>query len=520
MHPLTPLFKGGLVFIVVLGIILANMRDRLIYLVVGLFAPDEMSSEIRIDSDDPISFAIDYVVVNNYIVLALLALFVIVALVILSYWLVWRFHQFRITAENVEVKKGIVFRSQRRAPLDRVQGVNLTRPFPARLIGMAKLTLEGAGSGSDVALEYLNTTKAEQVRADILRLASGIRQAKAEQNAPVAPATVSGTFNQSVSNLVDGVDNADVVPETVVRIPIARLIGSQAISAVLWALFFVLIIGGVIIVPFLFMENSTGKWIGLGIALLSTGIPITIALIAVVWGALQKGFRYSIAPTPDGVRISSGLLTTVSRTLPPGRIHAVEITQNLLWRPFGWWSVRINRMGGQSEASKNNGQNAAAAAVVLPVGTRADVERVVALLLPDAPANDAVFVWEQGVLGPKKPDSFTTIPRRGYFWHWLQRRRLGVRVTNYALLIRRGRLGRRLAIFPLARIQGVGVTQGFLARGQKLAHLRVHTVPGPVAGEVSALDASDAQALAELTRRGAVAAAERDHTHRWASASA
>ena len=519
LHPLTPLFKGGLVFIVVLGIILANMRDRLIYLVVGLFAPGEVSSEIRIDSDDPISYAIDFVVVNNYIVLALLALFVIVVLVILSYWLVWRFHQFRITAENVEVKKGIVFRSQRRAPLDRVQGVNLTRPFPARLIGMAKLTLEGAGSGSDVALEYLNTTKAEQVRADILRLASGIRQAKAEQNAPVAPATVSGTFNQSVSNLVDGVDNADVIPETVVRIPIARLIGSQAISAVLWALFFVVVLVGVIIVPLVVVENGPGKWVGIGIALLSTGIPIAIALVAVVWGALQKGFRYSIAPTPDGVRISSGLLTTVTRTLPPGRIHAVEITQNLLWRPFGWWSVRINRMGGQSEASQNNGQNASAA-TILPVGTRADVERVVALLLPDAPANDAVFVWEQGVLGPKKPDSFTTIPRRGYFWHWLQRRRLGVRVTNYALLIRRGRLGRRLAIFPLARIQGVGVTQGFLARGQKLAHLRVHTVPGPVAGEVSALDVSDAQALAELTRRGAVVAAERDHTHRWASASA
>jgi putative membrane protein len=233
---------------------------------------------------------------------------------------------------------------------------------------------------------------------------------------------------------------------------------------------------------------------------------VTIALVAVVWGALQKGFRYSIAPTPDGVRISSGLLTTVTRTLPPGRIHAVEITQNLLWRPFGWWSVRINRMGGQSEVKQNNTQNASAA-TVLPVGTRADVERVVSLLLPDAPANDALFVWEHGVLGPQEQDSFTTVPRRGFVWHWLQRRRLGVRVTDYAVLIRRGRLGRRLAIFPLARMQGVGVTQGIIARAQNLAHLRVHTVPGPVAGEVSSLDAADAQALAELTRRGAVAAA-------------
>ena len=215
LHPLTPLFKGGLVFIVVLGIVFANLRDRLIYFGVRLFAPHEMSSEIEIDSDDPVSRGLDWVMANNLVFLVLLGLVVLVAIVIVCYWLVWRFQQFRITGENVEVKKGIIFRSQRRAPLDRVQGVNLTRPFPARLIGMAKLTLEGAGTGADVALEYLATNRAEQVRADILRLASGVRQAKAEANAPAAHApeeraSVAGTFNQGVTNIIDGVDTDDV----------------------------------------------------------------------------------------------------------------------------------------------------------------------------------------------------------------------------------------------------------------------------------------------------------------------
>src|SRR5690606_38048934 len=235
------------------------------------------------------------------------------------------------------------FRSQRRAPLDRVQGVNLTRPFPARLIGMAKLTLEGAGTGADVALEYLNTTKAEQVRSDILRLASGIRQAKAEKAMPHTPETVGAAFGQGITNIVEGVDQDDVVPETVVKIPVGRLIASQAITAGLWALFFLVVIVGGVVIPIAIFEDGPDKWITLTITLLSTGLPMTIALVAVVWGAMQKGFRYSIAPTPDGVRISSGLLTTVTRTLPPGRIHAVEITQSLLWRPFGWWSIRINR---------------------------------------------------------------------------------------------------------------------------------------------------------------------------------
>ena len=516
LHPLTPLFKGGLFIVVILGIIIANMRDRLIFIGIALFAPEDVRDDVDIDSDDPISWAIDWTIANNMVFLVALALIAILLLVIFALWLVWRFQQFRITDENVEVKKGIIFRSQRRAPLDRVQGVNLTRPFPARLAGMAKLTLEGAGTGADVALEYLATNRAESVRADILRLASGARQQRAEgRSSREQPGSLVGTVSSGVSEIIGGVAQDDVAPETVVRIPLGRLIGSHAITGAMWMVFFLVVIGGSVLLPIAVFEDGPDKWIVMLIAGLSTAIPMIIAAVAVVWNALQKGFRYSIAPTPDGVRISSGLLTTVSRTIPPGRVHAVEITQNLLWRPFGWWSIRINRMGGTSAAQQNSSQ-AQAAAIILPVGTRADVERVASLLLPHAPEGDELFVWQHGMLGPHENDPFTTTPKRAFIWHWLQRGRLGVRVTSFAMLVRRGRLGRRLAIFPLARLQGVGVSQGVIARAQRLGHLRVHTVPGPISGAVSSLDVEDAQRLADVVGRGAMAAADADQTHRWA----
>ena len=516
LHPLTPLFKGGLFIVVILGIIIANMRDRLIFIGIALFAPEDVRDDVDIDSDDPISWAIDWTIANNMVFLVALALIAILLLVIFALWLVWRFQQFRITDENVEVKKGIIFRSQRRAPLDRVQGVNLTRPFPARLAGMAKLTLEGAGTGADVALEYLATNRAESVRADSLRLASGARQQRAEgRSSREQPGSLVGTVSSGVSEIIGGVAQDDVAPETVVRIPLGRLIGSHAITGAMWMVFFLVVIGGSVLLPIAVFEDGPDKWIAMLIAGLSTAIPMIIAAVAVVWNALQKGFRYSIAPTPDGVRISSGLLTTVSRTIPPGRVHAVEITQNLLWRPFGWWSIRINRMGGTSAAQQNSSQ-AQAAAIILPVGTRADVERVASLLLPHAPEGDELFVWQHGMLGPHENDPFTTTPKRAFIWHWLQRGRLGVRVTSFAMLVRRGRLGRRLAIFPLARLQGVGVSQGVIARAQRLGHLRVHTVPGPISGAVSSLDVDDAQRLADVVGRGAMAAADADQTHRWA----
>ncbi|WP_308291600.1 PH domain-containing protein [Microbacterium sp. G2-8] len=520
MHPLTPLFKGGLVVVVVIGILIANMRDRLIYIGINLFAPGELDDDEFDYDNDPITWAIDWIFVNNVLLLVAVGIIVVIGLMVVAYWAIWRFHQFRITDESVEVRKGIIFRSQRRAPLDRVQGVNLTRPFPARLIGMGKLTLEGAGTGADVALEFLSTSRAEDVRRDILHLASGLRQQKAEAREEQAArregrTRIVETVSQGVTNIIEGVDADDVVPESVVKIPLPRLIGSQAIIGALWLVFFFVLLGAFVITPIVLFEDGPGKTIALLGAGLGAGIPMLFATVAVVWNALQKGYRYSIAPTPDGVRVSSGLLTTVTRTIPPGRVHAVEITQNPLWRPFGWWSVRINRMGGASVSQQGSSQ-AQAAALVLPVGTRADVERVVGLLLPGAPERDALFTWEHGILGPQEHDPFITAPRRSRFWHPFAWRRRGVRVTAFAMLLRRGRLLRRLAIFPLARLQGASLHQGPLARRQNLAALRTHTVPGPISGAMTCLDRDEAQRLVDVVTRGAIAAAAADQSHRWA----
>lgn len=104
---------------------------------------------------------IDYIVANNLIVVAILAVLAVLIIVLAWAYVSRRFHTFRITGDDVEVRSGILFRTHRRAPLDRVQGVNLTRPMVARLLGMAKLEVVGAGTDGNVKLEYLSTTNAE-----------------------------------------------------------------------------------------------------------------------------------------------------------------------------------------------------------------------------------------------------------------------------------------------------------------------------------------------------------------------
>ncbi|MGF2949070.1 PH domain-containing protein [Microbacterium alcoholitolerans] len=524
MHPLTPLFKGGLVLIIVAGIVISNMRDRIINFFVQQFAPEEASyMEYGDYSGDPI----DWVLANNLILLALLIVAGIVIVFIVGFWIVWRFHQFRITGSHVEVRKGLLFRSQRRAPLDRVQGVNLTRPFPARIIGLAKIEVVGAGTDSNVDLEYLATSKAEAVRGDILRLASGARTARLVASGAVppagAPATARGqlvgSMNAGVSGLIEGVDLADVAPESVVKIPTGRLIGSQLVSAVLWVLFF----GGLFVFTLgaayfgMTADGESGPEIVIAMIgiMLGMGIPLVIAVVGITWAQISKSLRYSIAPTPDGIRLTFGLLTTVTETLPPGRIFAISVSQSLLWRPFGWWVVRINRMSGKSAAQAQSG-TAQQFNIVLPVGKRADVERVLGLLIPDVTAEELAYLWEHGVLGGKGDDRFRTVPRRAAWRHPFSWKRHGWTLARGGLLLRKGWMWRQLAIFPLARMQGLSISQGPISRMQSVASMQVHTVTGPVSSTLSALDRGDAQSMIDEVARAAVDAVTSDQSHRWA----
>ncbi|WP_083511143.1 PH domain-containing protein [Microbacterium sp. XT11] len=518
MHPLTPLFKGGLALIVVGGLVFANLRDRLIAWVVDLFEPDAHDDYNGGD-------AVDWVVANNLALVVLLGVLALVVVLVGIFWVVWRFQQFRITGDHVEVRKGIVFRSHRRAPLDRVQGVNLTRPFPARLIGLAKLEVVGAGNDANVELEYLATARAESVRADILRLASGARAARqaAASGTPMpagAPGSVraqlSGVVGDGVNGLIAGVDLADVAPESVVKIPAGRLIGSQLISSVLWLGFFgvifLLAMGGVLfgaIVDDAPVDGIVGLGVGLGV-----GIPLIITTVGITWARISTSLRYAIAPTPDGVRITYGLLTTVTETLPPGRIFAVEVSQSLLWRPFGWWTIKINRMSGKSASQQQSG-NAQQFNVVLPVGKRADVERVLALILPDAPASDIPLVWEHGILGPAADDPYRTMPARAWWRRPLSWKRHGYAVTDFGVLLRRGTVWRKLAVFPLARMQGVSLAQGPIDRAQRVSGAQVHSVQGPITGVLSGLERADALHLLDEVSRAAVRAAALDQSHRW-----
>ncbi|WP_295790976.1 PH domain-containing protein [uncultured Microbacterium sp.] len=494
LHPLTPLLRGGLTLLVVIGVIVANLRERLIELFFPVFTdlpPGELPP-------DPV----DFLFANNLILIAGgITLGVLVVLLVL-FRLSWRFHTLRIGDDDVEVRSGVLFRTHRRAPLDRVQGVNLTRPMIARLLGLAKLEVVGAGLDANVRLEYLSGADAEAVRGDILRLASGRRLAEARAKAGDRGSLVqqaADAVGSGLQQLVDGEDFGDAEPETIVRIPIGRLVASRVLSGS--TLVLVALVGGIAVAA-----SVSTLW------LLFTVVPMFLAFGAYYVRSIARGLRYSIAPTADGVRVTFGLFTTVSEVVPPGRVHAIEVRQPLLWRPFGWWAVSVNRLSGRSSTDTSTDQFAA----VLPIGTREDVERVLRILAPGLSPAEWTLVFRDGILGPVDEDPYTTTPVRARWLRPLSWRRNGALVTADALLLRRGWVWRSLSILPLARLQSVGIHQGPVTRALGTATVVGHVIAGSVQTAVGAIDRDDAVALFEKTAHAAVVAAAGDRSHRWA----
>lgn len=545
LHPATPLLRGGFAFVVILGFVLNNFRERLVTLFIP--GPDGRRGSSGAGGDgDPV----DFVIANRLEWLAVLAVLLLLVILVGVFSLSWRMNTFRVTGETVEVRSGVIFRTNRRARLDRIQGINVQRPMFARLFGAAKLEINQAGHDANVPLAYLRSASADDVRRAILRRASGVRETE-EAEGTSRPAT--GLIEQRLHEFMSSPLGEDTERETaradglqgpvdpeaatsVVRMHTGRLIGSAVLSG--FTLFLALVIAAVVV-----SIATTGQYF-----LLVIFFPTILGSFSYYSRRVVKSLRYSIASTRDGIRIGWGLLSTSNETLPPGRIHSVLLSQPLAWRPFGWWEVKINRASHSSTKGADNMSNT----TILPVGSKADVTRVLELILPelvgltaaDVAVQDALdrgettpsdairaqprraveegaralSLIEAGMTSTGAEGGFTTSPRRAQVLRWFSWRRNGFRTAPGALLLRKGAIWRQLIVVPLPRLQSVGLRQGPLLRRLRLAEIELHTVQGPITADIGALDAQEATAFFRSAATDAVTAARADRTHRWLDA--
>lgn len=405
--------------------------------------------------------------------------------------LAWRMTRYAVGEEAVHLRQGLLFRQHRAARLDRIQAIDVVQPLLARMLGLAQLKVEVAGgTGSNVELSFLREAEAQQLRAEILARAAGVRF----EPAPGPGGTVADAPGATPTGTPRGAATLPgVAPEApereVLAVQPGRLVASILQSGA--GLASVVAVLAVVVVAVVARE------IGPAFA----AFPILLGTVGYLVQRFNSEFGFRAALSPDGIRLRHGFTSSRAQTVPPGRIQAVSLTQPLLWRRRDWWRVQVNVAGYAVTEQQEE-------SILLPVGDREEALLALWLVLPDLGAQDPRALLDHALSGEGDERGFVTSPRRARWLDPLSWRRTGFALTDRALLVRTGRLVRRLTVVPHERTQSLGLEQGPWQRRLELASVALHSTPGPVAPRVPHLDQVEAGDLvAEQARRARTARA-------------
>ncbi|MCW2601318.1 MAG: Bacterial rane flanked domain protein [Frankiales bacterium] len=345
----------------------------------------------------------------------------VAALVIAAGVVSWLVTRWRVADGELQLELGLLRRQSIRVPLARVQAVDVVRPLAARLLGISELRLVLAGSGTGKArLAFLPQHRAVQVRAQLLALGAGL----------------TGETAEAPERTLASVPNKRLIAST--------LLGSPAVT--------VAVLGTLLVVLTVVAPTSVGPVLG------AVGT-VLFGAAAAAFRRLNVEFNFTVAESPDGLRLKSGLLQTRAETIPAGRVQAVRLIQPLLWRPFGWCRLEVD-VAQQREREVGEEDVGQLTRALLPVGDRAQADALLARVLP-------------GAVTHPPPDA--QAPRRARFKAPLSYRRLASWHDHEHFVARTGRLQAATVVVPLAKAQSIRWTQGPAQRRLRLATLHLDT---------------------------------------------
>lgn len=423
-HPLTPLIRGWLLLV---AIVLAVGRE---------FLPDGRDDGgLRRQS---LGFL--FGVAGAAVLLAVVAGFV-------SWWST----HFVIDDREVRVDTGVLWRRSTRVGFARLQSVDIVQPFAARPFGLVELRIDAGGGDRPLVLRYLRRAHADGLRTFLLARAHGQNRSVTEDPGPAASAfTDLGSDDRPL-----------------VTVGASRLVGSFLLSTE-W-----LLIAGA-----LGLVVGVGWLFGVLPFLVPALIPAALAAVSLIGRRVLSMFRFTLAESPRGLRVTRGLTNLSSQSVPLNRVQGIRITQSLLWRPFGWYRIDVDVLGYRSE---REGDSGSPSTVLLPVADRGEVAVVVQRVLPGL---DLAAV------------PLTRPPRRARLLRWFDHGMLRYGWDDRVVVTDHGLLVWTRDIVPHVKTQSVRIRQGPLQRWCRLADVHLDTTPGPVDAVARQLDVAAARAMA------------------------
>lgn len=392
----------------------------------------------------------------------------------------WSRFTYRLDGGSLVVESGILNRTRRVVPVDRVQQVDLQRKLRHRVLGLVVVRIDtaGGGSGPEVVLDAVDEAEATRLRA----LLGGRPPHPAGSGETVGGETVGGAAAPPPER--------DIVTLGHRRLALAGVTGPKltAVGAAVGA-----VIG-------LLQQAEVGIPRGATDVVIEGGRPtalVVAALVAVaipIWLAAAAGASlladggYRLTRRGDLLHVRRGLLDQREASLTVHRVQVVRIRQNPLRRALGMVSVTLQSAGGSGNVEGDDSR------VIVPILGRDELAAVLAEVLPGAPPFDGlrsapsaarrravtrrvvpvVLLVVVGALaaGPWALLGLVAVPIAALGGE-LAYRGLGWANRADHVIARRGGLARETVVIPAARVQSTRLVSSPFQRRSGLATLLV-----------------------------------------------
>ncbi len=286
--------------------------------------------------------------------------------------------RYRIENGELTVREGLIFKRVRTVPLERIQNIDLTQNVLHRMLGVAEVRVETAGGKEpEATLRVLSLDKVTRLREAVFSQ---------------RPAKSIATESADAEKLVLEEVLPDVETITLHEIPFKQIIQAGIASnrgivvfGVLIGIFFQFDLEKRFKEYLDFLFELVPKDLGV----LNTVISVLAGLLLIfvvtrVYGAiwyLLRFYGYRLTLHNNDFRISCGLFTKVSATVPRKRIQFISVHQSLFMRWFGLSSIRIETAGGAGQDNED-----AASSVgrrwFIPIISQSKVESLLPQLRP------------------------------------------------------------------------------------------------------------------------------------------
>lgn len=445
-----------------------------------------------------------------------MALLITVTLVVS--WLRWRAFTYRILPGQLVIAHGLVKRTRRSIPAERIQDVSIKQGVLARLFGLAEVRIEtGGGEADEGRLDSVSLSEAHRLR----RVLRSIRT-----HGAVAGSEAGGQE-----------EAADVV---LFRMALPRLIYSGVFR---FSMVWIAAIFGLLQYADQALGYGWDRWLEmLGLAeqalqsrltitvLLSlSGFALALGLLAGIVRTVLRNFGFELTHAEGRFRYRRGLLTRTEVVVAKRQIQLGLVERGAVSGRMGWRAFKVQTLGGGDQVSGRQ--------ELAPFARPDEIAPIIALagLPPSEPSRlRSVSAWHgvSGVIGFVAIPAVILLAATAFFplagllvatlpvflaVALLRRRCHRYGLASTSVQVTRGVLTRRDWTIPYGNVQAVSVTRGPLQRLVGVCTVRIDTAGGrglnrphvhDIDEGVAAAFASDLIQRVESARRGTPLSAE------------